>query len=233
MLPVIEHLLVLQDRDLQIRNLRHALGSIPAERKGLQAQIVKLAESLEASKAGFKANEVERNRLELEVKGKREMIAKFKTQQQQTRKNEEFSALANEIAHCEKAISEMDDRQIELMEVAETLQREIQRASEEQTEAEALVKKKISELDAKEKNLSQRLAEFEADRATLASAVDPALLSRYERISAKKSNAIVPLSHGVCGGCHMKVSSSRQLEVKAEKEIVLCDQCGRILYSDE
>jgi uncharacterized protein len=38
------------------------------------------------------------------------------------------------------------------------------------------------------------------------------------------------VEHGVCTGCHMKVTTATAARVKAGKEIVSCEQCGRILY---
>jgi predicted nucleic acid-binding Zn-ribbon protein len=31
-------------------------------------------------------------------------------------------------------------------------------------------------------------------------------------------------------GCHMKVTSQTAIEVKAQKDVVHCPQCGRMLY---
>ena len=42
--------------------------------------------------------------------------------------------------------------------------------------------------------------------------------------------AIVALEHEVCTGCHMKVTTQTAHHVKNGKEIVSCEQCGRILY---
>jgi len=41
------------------------------------------------------------------------------------------------------------------------------------------------------------------------------------------------VEHEVCTGCHMKVTHQAILEVKAEKEIIGCPQCGRILYEPQ
>jgi uncharacterized protein len=41
---------------------------------------------------------------------------------------------------------------------------------------------------------------------------------------------VVALEHEVCTGCHMKVTTQTAHRVKAGKEIVSCENCGRILY---
>ncbi len=41
---------------------------------------------------------------------------------------------------------------------------------------------------------------------------------------------MVALEHDICTGCHMKVTTATAIHARAGKEIVSCEQCGRILY---
>jgi len=52
-------------------------------------------------------------------------------------------------------------------------------------------------------------------------------------VRSKGDAAIVALEHNVCTGCHMKVTTATVMHAKTGKEIVSCEQCGRILYSAE
>ena len=71
-----------------------------------------------------------------------------------------------------------------------------------------------------------------AERTELAGKIDEDLLGRFERLFASKGDAaIVALEHEVCTGCHMKVTTQTAHRVKNGKEIVNCEQCGRILYA--
>ena len=56
-------------------------------------------------------------------------------------------------------------------------------------------------------------------------------LSRYRRIlKSKRDVAVVPIRHGACGGCHMKVTPQTVLSAKAADHLVSCDNCGRLIY---
>src|SRR5947208_2218663 len=101
MLPEIEQLLVLQDRDQKIRTLRQELKLVPLERTELETRLATDAAQLDAVKQRAREIEVEKKKLELEAQAKRDQIAKYKMQQFQTRKNEEFQALGNEIKRFE------------------------------------------------------------------------------------------------------------------------------------
>jgi hypothetical protein len=116
MLPDIEKLLVIQDRDRKIRALKQESKLAPLERKDLDEKLVDAVKKLEAVKLKAKEIEVERKKLENEVQTKRDSIAKFQTQKFQTRKNEEFQALNNEIKRYEGEIQTIEDRELDLME---------------------------------------------------------------------------------------------------------------------
>jgi len=44
---------------------------------------------------------------------------------------------------------------------------------------------------------------------------------------------VVAVEHAVCMGCHMSLTPQTVHRVKAEKEIVHCEQCSRILFYTE
>ena len=135
MLDVIEKLLILQDRDRNILRTRDELARVEPERKELQGRASGTQTKLDAAKLRGKQIESDRKKLELDVEAKKQQIDKYSLQQFQTKKNEEYRALANEIENCRKAIIKIEDQEIELMEQAEVAQKEI--ASAQQAAAEA------------------------------------------------------------------------------------------------
>ena len=98
MLAEIEQLLVVQDHDTNIKALQSELQTLPFEQNRLEKAIQDRIAALERSRQRAKEIEVERKKVELDASARRDQIAKYKTQQFQTRKNDEFQALGNEIA---------------------------------------------------------------------------------------------------------------------------------------
>jgi len=234
MLQDIEQLLVLQDRDRKIRALKHELKLAPSERKELDEKLSKSAQRLDAAKLKGREIEVERKKLENEAQAKRDTIAKYQVQKFQTRKNEEFQALNNEIKRFEGEIQSIEDRELELMEQAESQKVISSQADQEAAATKALVARQVTDLEAKVQAIENQLRELEAERARLATAVDEDLVDTYNRLfTSKGDNAVVPLQHDVCMGCHMKITASTSARVKGRREVVHCEQCGRILYWDE
>jgi hypothetical protein len=231
MLDVIEKLLVLQDRDRKILHTKDELARIGPERKELTTRASSSQARLEAAKLRVKQIESDRKKLELDVDAKKQQIERYSLQQFQTKKNEEYRALANEIESCKKEITHIEDKEIELMEQGEAAQKEVNAAQHAANDAKKLVDSKLTDLDAREKNLRAELAQLESNRAELAAAVDESTRARYERLfKSKGSNVVVGISHHSCGGCHMQLSRGTVVACQAEQEIVTCTNCGRILY---
>ncbi len=231
MLDAIENLLALQDRDQRLRAFQTELGRLPEEKKSWEKQLADSAARLDKAKTRAREIEVEKKNLQIEEQTKRDAIAKYRQQQLQTRKNEEYSALAHEIEAAEKAIALLEDRELELMEEAERLRPEIDSAEKTHSAEKAKVEQMLAGLIEKKSNLDSRIADLMAERAKYTSSADEDVLERFERLFKTKNGiAIAPLEHEVCMGCHMKVTTQTVFQLKAGKEIIHCPQCGRILY---
>ncbi len=230
MLKEIEDLLVLQDRDRKIRALRNELRTAPLERKQLDEKLAVSQAGLERVKGKSRELEVERKRLELEVQGKREHIAKYQTQKFQTRKNEEFQAMTTAIEHLELDIKKLEDRELELMESTEQLRPEIAEADQAAQATKSLVARQHTDLGEKVAAVEKQISGLEKERAEVAARIDDDLRDIYERLFTSKGEAVVALEHEVCTGCHMKVTASTNARARGGREIVQCEQCNRILY---
>jgi hypothetical protein len=231
MLETIERLLILQDRDQKIRRVQGELAHIEPQRQNLKTKAAAAQTELEEARLRVKQIESARKELELEVEAKKLMIARYANQQFQTRKNEEYRALAHEIETCKAAIFKIEDKEIELMEQGEAAQKEVLRCMQAANDARKLAEEQEARLGAREQNLQKELAALEANREALAVAVDDGARARYERlVRSKGENVVVGVQHGVCGGCHMKLPPQLLVTCQGEKELVACSNCGRILY---
>ncbi len=231
MLPEIEKLLTLQNRDQKLRAVLTEIAALPGEKAARERELQAADDRLEAARFRQREIEMERKKLELEVKGKQDQIHRYKNQQLETRKNDEFSALKHEIENAEKAITEIEDRELVLMEEAESLKPHLQAAQEAHDAEKKKVETHMASLVSRRDNLNARQKELEAERLLATEGIDEDLLDRYTRLFKTKNGlALVTVEHGVCTGCHMQVNMQTYLEVRAEKEIIGCPQCGRILY---
>ena len=231
MYDIIGKLLILQDRDQKILRLREQLARIGPERESLRSQTGAAQDALAAARARARQIEKDRKQRELEVEAKKQQIGRYSLQQFQTKKNEEYRALAHEIDACNADIVKLEDAQLELMEQAEANQRDTAAAALQAAEMQKLADSQLQGLAAREQSLIAELAQLESNRDQIKSAVDEPALLRYERLlKMKGGSVVVGIQHGVCGGCHMRFPVQLVVACQAERELVTCPNCGRILY---
>ena len=227
----LEQLLILQDREQKIRQIRTEIETVPLRRKSLEAQLAESKASVETLRQRVRQAEVDRKKLELDVGTRAESVSRLKTQQYQTRKNDEFQAIGHEIERYENEIRRIEDDELELMVLADKIKADL---TAEETKAAATrdsIARQTADLDEKSKALESQLQGLTTERSNLATKIDEDLLARFERLFKSKGDAaVVAIEHGVCTGCHMKVTTATAAGVKAGKEIVNCENCGRILY---
>ncbi len=207
---------------------------MPQQRQNLEAQLAASVAALSALKSKAQHLEMDRKTLELDAGTRRESINRLKTQQYETRKNDEFRAMGNEIERYEKEIQRIEDQELELMDQAEKVKVEVAAEEKKASAARESIARQMADLDEKGKTLEGRLNALTTERTELSGKVDEDLLERFERLFGSKGDAaVVALEHEVCTGCHMKVTTQTAHRVRNGKEIVSCEQCGRILYAAE
>lgn len=231
MLPTIAKLLQVQERDQRLRNLQRDLKEIPNLQARAKNQLSDDQAATDAAHAAMRDVEVKMKTLDIDVQTRQNTIKRLKDQQFETRKNDEFQALANEVKRYEKDVHDLEDKQIELMEALEIAKANQKTAQARLAVTQGHVDEELKQLEERAANIQLRITEVKAERAEIAAPVDPESLDLYDRLTKNKGGtAIVVAENGVCGGCHMKLVISTLASLKGNKEITHCEQCGRILY---
>ena len=227
----IEKLLILQDRDRAIIDGREEFVRLEHERAESQHRST-TAETGQAD-AEQKAKEIEtkKNAFELEIKGEQEKIRTYSKQQLETKDNEVYRTLGRQIDTCQKNISDLETEELMALEEIDAQAETLKQVQAELTEANQDKATVMAQIDEREANLKKTIEEMEGLRTEAAEKIDTPTLSRYDRLLGKKgANIVVGITHGACGGCHMKLPSSEVVAVKGGKQIKYCPNCGRILY---
>jgi predicted nucleic acid-binding Zn-ribbon protein len=233
MLEAIQKLLILQDRDRKIATLSEELARVIPQRTAATGNLASAKQALENATHRAHQLESDRKKLELDVEAKKGLIERYSNQQFETRKNEEYRALAHEIEMCKEGISKLEDQELEIMEQIDRAQAAIVAAQRTVAELTADTAKQVLDLDQRGANLERDLAGLQANRSELAAAVEPTTLARYERLlKSKGTNIVVGVQRGACGGCHMRVTAQLLVDCRAQQVVVTCPNCGRILYFD-
>ena len=227
----LEKLLVLQERDRKRLAFEQQLSSVPRERAVIEAKIASEKAAIEAAKAEWHGLESKKKQLEMEIGSAEEKISKYKTQQSQVRKNDEYQALTHEIETTQTAVGKLEEQEIGIMFSIDEAKKRFAAAEAELKQNIKGHEAKISALKDREAHLQTDVKDSQKDVAAAREVVPVPQLKVYDRVAIKPGHpACVPVTAARCGGCHLKVSANVEMEARKLEQVTTCDQCGRIVY---
>jgi len=233
MLPDIENLLKLQEVDKEIRRLQDEIAELPKRVAAIEQKLAATKAGLEKAQNAVKADEAARRKYDTNIKDLREKISKYRDQSLAVKTNDQYKALLHEIQFAEKEIAANEDKILELMVNADIRDKEVK-------SAQAELKAETAEIEEEKEQARQRtvedqklLAEAKAKRDEFRSGIREDLLRQYERVSKFRGSGIAEVRDHKCMGCQVILRPQTYNDVRSGKDIVFCDSCQRILYSNE
>jgi predicted nucleic acid-binding Zn-ribbon protein len=224
----------LQQIDSKIDEINKVKGELPLEVQdledeiaGLQTRTTNIAAEIE------ELTQLTRQRRR-EADEANALIIKYEEQQKNVRNNREFDALAKEIEYQRLEIDLVNKR---LKEYSAAMKAKKAQAEE----AEAVVADRTLDLEQKRTELAGIEAEtakeidaLRVQEAEAAAKIDDRMLAAYRRIRGNMHNglAVVTVKRDACGGCYNRIPPQRQVDIRQNKKIIVCEYCGRILVAD-
>ncbi|MEZ7842949.1 MAG: hypothetical protein QMB33_02555 [Opitutales bacterium] len=231
--PQIEKLLIVQHRDVSLLKIEQDLARIPIERGMVESEIASEEANIEAARQALISKELQRKEIDVDVQAKEGALLRFRTQQVEVKKNDEYQALTHQIEQTEADISTLEEREIELMLDIDTAKQEF-----EAEKAVILVRieaqrQEIALLTEREGNLNASVAAARAEVAESRVGVDVDYLEQYDRVKkmVKRAPYLAPIEAHKCGGCHLRVSNEISRGAQNAGEPHFCDQCARMVYA--
>ena len=229
-------LLEMQDHDTVLDQLHHRRDTLPertartdllqqgqriaAERDQLATQRDEIAKREAELEAELNTSEARMNQLDKRMYSGEVSAAR------------DLQAMAEEIERLKAYCSKLEDQAIEALDEREPLDTRI-------GEMEAQLKSLADQIHELERAIAAAEAEIDAETASeqsardaLAAQISESLLSRYEALRKKEGGTGAALLNGPqCGGCHLTLPAQEVDRIKhaPPEELILCDQCGRIL----
>lgn len=228
----VKQLLSLQETDLKIKSLKADLARIPQLQESAKDRLAHDEQALADAKKAYQENEVAIKNVELDIGTRRNTIERLKTQQFETKKNDEYAKLGAEIVRYTEEVDDLETQELELMEVADQHRDTIEAAKTALAKTQSFVDEEIAELQARADERQKELEEAEALRNEKASVVEEDLLGNYQRLFEKRNGdaVMVVTSDRICTSCHVQVTPATYAAAQTNGEIAYCDNCGAILY---
>lgn len=235
--PVIQTLLILQDRDLKRVEFEVQLKAVPEEMARVEQKIAAERGAIESARVELRELESRKKLLETEIGSAETKLGHYRTQQLSIRKNDEYQAMGHQIETTQTQIGELEGQELEVMYAIDEARKRFQAAEAELKANIAGHEARIATLRERAASLANELKSAQAEVVNARTGVEPLRLRVYDRIAARNLPAVVPIQGGKCGGCHLKVSSEVESAARARHfdptaALPTCDQCGRIVYWD-
>jgi predicted nucleic acid-binding Zn-ribbon protein len=221
----------LQQLDSEIRNAALVIEGIPRLAQDVDKRIQATTKLVADAKDKMAQNQKKRRDLENEVKDMKVQIGKYKRQLNEVKTNKEYTSLLHEIEETQHKIDTLEEAIIAEMLAADDVEEEIKAALHRQSQEEDSLKKEKVVLDEKLKETEARFAALNKDREALLPRIPREQVKLYEAISQKKGGtALSPVTGDFCAMCHMRVRPQMINEIRDKVKVILCENCGRILY---
>lgn len=230
MSEVLEVMMQLQSKDLELRELLLTRSSIPKEIElgdrlldEEKQKVEEKEEELSALKKKRRAREADLEELGVKVKDKEAQLLKVAN-------NKEYQALLGEISVAKGQISEAESELLQMMEKEDTLEEEVEAFRRNFEPRVVEIKQARRRLEDQLCKNEEMIPELERIRDDIANSLSPDVRNRYERIAKVKAGlAVVPVRKGACGGCFTALPPQRINEVKRNDRLITCEHCGRVL----
>lgn len=221
----------LQLIDSKIDRLRTVRGELPLEVSDLEDTVAGLETRLNNVTEEVQELENQLNEKKQAIKDFQSNIKKYEAQQNKVRNNREYDAITKEIEFQNLEI-QLAEKRTKEAKATITIKSELLENSKIEFE------ERSKDLKAKKGELDEIIAETEKEEQELlvesdkaASKIEERLLNAYKRIRSNTRNglAVVTVDRDACGGCYNKIPPQRQLDIRTNKKIIVCEHCGRIL----
>jgi predicted nucleic acid-binding Zn-ribbon protein len=126
-------------------------------------------------------------------------------------------------------LAKKDDVLLDLMEKIEAAKGQIKGLQATFAAAETDWQGRKAVLEEQSGRLKEELTALETKRQEILGSIDKETLAVYEGIKGRKGQAVSKVEQGRCLGCRVSLSISELQHVRG-MAIVLCSNCGRILY---
>jgi predicted nucleic acid-binding Zn-ribbon protein len=232
----LEQLLLVQAHDTELDRLRYRRESLPA-RSELAAREADVATSsarvaeLRAARDGVLAEErkLDDEASSLEAKAK---DVESKLYSGTVSSPRELQAMQSDVESLNRHRSEIEDRELEVMERREQLDEELKVAENDLAGFEAEVMRLRAAIAEAEAEIDAEVAQEMTARADDAKQIPQQLLADYERRRATNRGAgVARLVGDTCQACHLSVPSTEVERIRRAPEgsVSYCDNCGAIL----
>jgi uncharacterized protein len=238
MASALDSLLLLQDIELQIVDIRRQLA---AKQRSVERQAARLRtaeETVAAEHEELRRAQIQQDEVDLDLKSRGAHVSKLRDNLNQVKTNKEYAAVLSQLNNEKADVTRLETRAFELLSAVEARKKSLT----DQQETARVEAQRLGNLQAQlaqtQASFADRLGRLEAQRDAAADKVDAKVLELFNRISERYEGEVMARVIQVhprrqeyqCDGCNMGLAAERANALLSRDEVITCDNCGRILH---
>ncbi|OGS34094.1 MAG: hypothetical protein A2474_03030 [Elusimicrobia bacterium RIFOXYC2_FULL_34_12] len=224
-------LIELQNIDIKKDEIINKISNIHNEIKLFEESMKKKQEEIESAKGEISKDTIFKKDKDLEIASVEEKIRKHNMELNGVKTNDAYRALLNEIENGKQIKLRIEDELLIVMEKDEKLLKSIKDLQNQYIEIEKEFANKKNVFEIELKKHEEDIAKLEEERKLKIDVLPKNISEKYENVRNNKHGiAVVPIDNNTCGGCHRNLPIHVIDEVQKGKELVICNNCLRILY---
>jgi predicted nucleic acid-binding Zn-ribbon protein len=232
--PITQNLDVLKKAQLLDSEIHHTLlllEEIPSQRTQLKSELELEKVHLNELEKSLKDIQLKLKSKELELSQKESQIKKLDGQLSQVKTNKEYGALQQEVASLKADSSLLEEGIIHMLDEVDAAKEETRKEKEKLGTVTKSFQDRDNEMAGQEKTLQESLGNLKKQREESVAQLPPELGELYSRIALKKQGlALATVIGEVCAACRMKLRPQLINEIRLGEQIIVCENCSRILY---
>ncbi len=227
----LSQLILLQNLDVEIKQLQEEIAALPLRQAELEQQFAASVAEYLTIKEELDEAQARKRELEDELEVEQQKHQKFKNDLMKATNEKEYTTAVREIDVTRKAISNMETETLKLMERIEQLEARVNEKTPEMEVRRQQVDKLLSELRATVISDQARVEELMQQRPSMVKDLSEDARSNYDRLSRMRSGlALAQARDYSCQACRMSIRPQVFNDIRRSETIIMCENCGRILY---
>ncbi len=224
-------LIKLQNADELIIKISEIIKNNPSKINTIDNEIESSIETVATAKQDLTDNQKKRRNLEANLQDINIQIEKYKHQLNNIKTNIEYRSLLKEIDNAQNKIKEIEEQILEEMLIADEIGSKIKEAEKI---AEATKRKLTIEKDSliqENKKREEERQHLYKEKENISPLIPSNLINLYNDLFEKNIGiALSPVTDDFCSICQIRIRPQVLNELITEEKIILCENCGRILY---
>ena len=227
----IEQLVVLQKVDSEMITLERILEDAPKQLRNLQEKQAYLKQQQAVIQEKVDVLMDHKNGLESEIEIDTQKVKKSKNKLMMVENTKEYHAMMREMDTMEKMNRNREEERANLLADLSDLEGRKDALQNDINDLEAIISAQQSTLDQELAEKRARIQILDKEKKKASEAVPAPILTRYNFIRARIPNpVIVPVSEGVCKGCHVVIPPQAFIDLQKGEQILSCPNCLRIIF---